>query len=276
MNLDRISNFSPVAVGTHSALSIHASGKQTVSSIIQNRTLDEHCIVFVERGSGFFQLKNGIKFVISEPSLIFLVAGSEHTYGPDNQTEWQERWVLFHGVLADAFFENGLLAVNRQVLPIKKTGEFRRLFAELHARPRDGEIISTMKAALSLHELLVCCADLEQKGPIQESICPYEAIVNDIRQNAYNRFSIEALVKDTDMAVSTLRRKCIELTGMSPKNLQNALRIGRAKELLIETDMSIAEIADSIGFTDPYYFSRLFSSRSHCSPTEFRRKYQRS
>ncbi len=48
------------------------------------------------------------------------------------------------------------------------------------------------------------------------------------------------------------------------------LRIGKAKEMLWNTDKSITEIAMSIGFNSSQYFSRVFKNYVGVTPGEYR------
>lgn len=64
-----------------------------------------------------------------------------------------------------------------------------------------------------------------------------------------------------------------EATGQTIREYQRMLRIGRAQQLLMETDRSITEIAQLTGFTDVFYFSKVFRKARGCSPSEYRRTY---
>lgn len=49
-----------------------------------------------------------------------------------------------------------------------------------------------------------------------------------------------------------------------------SLRMARARELLDTTDRRVGEIAQLVGYPDPFYFARHFRSVNGCSPTEYR------
>lgn len=49
-------------------------------------------------------------------------------------------------------------------------------------------------------------------------------------------------------------------------------KIQRAKYLLIETQHSIKQIAEQLGYNDIYFFSRQFKNRTQVSPLQFRKK----
>ncbi len=62
------------------------------------------------------------------------------------------------------------------------------------------------------------------------------------------------------------------LTGLNTRQHIHVYLIERAKSLLLTTDLSINEIAFSLGFNYPQYFSRLFKSKTGQTPIEFRNK----
>ncbi len=50
----------------------------------------------------------------------------------------------------------------------------------------------------------------------------------------------------------------------------NSIRLNRAEEMLINSDMSIAEIASACGFNSIQYFNRLFKKDKKCTPRQFK------
>ena len=77
---------------------------------------------------------------------------------------------------------------------------------------------------------------------------------------------------------ATRHRNCIqpadtlfrELTGYSPMEYLRRLRIERARELLANPSLSIKEVADGAGFSDPNHFSRVFARLDGIPPTAYR------
>ena len=52
----------------------------------------------------------------------------------------------------------------------------------------------------------------------------------------------------------------------------NRVRLAAACELLVNSTLSVGEIADRVGFSDIYYFSRTFRAQYHVSPRGFRQR----
>jgi AraC-like DNA-binding protein len=49
------------------------------------------------------------------------------------------------------------------------------------------------------------------------------------------------------------------------------LRVEEAKKMLLETDMTVSEISDGVGFSDTSYFSKVFLKSAGISPSQYRR-----
>ena len=61
-----------------------------------------------------------------------------------------------------------------------------------------------------------------------------------------------------------------EQTGYPPLQYINKLRIERAKQLLADAGLSVSECAETLGFTDVNYFSRLFRKFTGVSPSKYK------
>ena len=59
-------------------------------------------------------------------------------------------------------------------------------------------------------------------------------------------------------------------TGRSAKDHINGYVIERAKNILLASDHSVSEVAYSLGFNYPHYFTRLFKAKTGMTPVEFR------
>lgn len=62
-----------------------------------------------------------------------------------------------------------------------------------------------------------------------------------------------------------------EYTGMSILKFTNTLRVNLAKNMLMENDLSVGEIADLVGFFDLYYFSKTFKNLVGISPLAYQK-----
>lgn len=91
-----------------------------------------------------------------------------------------------------------------------------------------------------------------------------------VHNHLFSNLSIEDLAHLSNLSVSTFNRTFQSLFNDTPANYIKMKRLGRAKELLEISTLSISEIAFQTCFTDVAHFSRSFKAVHHCSPTEYR------
>lgn len=82
-------------------------------------------------------------------------------------------------------------------------------------------------------------------------------------------FGVQDFVKEMGMSRSLLHKKLTALTEQSATEFINHFRLKKALKLLKSTDLNISEIAYSVGFNDPKYFSRVFSKQYGDAPKEY-------
>lgn len=87
-----------------------------------------------------------------------------------------------------------------------------------------------------------------------------------IRQHAHEVISVEDIARAAGISRSLLERKFREAFGRSPWDQVLQLRLRQAEQLLSQTRLSIAEIAERTGFGTPEYFSAAFRKLTGTSP----------
>ncbi|NJB72628.1 pimeloyl-ACP methyl ester carboxylesterase/AraC-like DNA-binding protein [Saonia flava] len=85
-------------------------------------------------------------------------------------------------------------------------------------------------------------------------------------------FGVEVLCKEIGISERQLQRKLKATTNKSPIQLISSVRLHRAKELLLQQQNNIAEIAYQTGFSNPSYFSKSFKKEFGLSPSSLLQK----
>ncbi len=94
-----------------------------------------------------------------------------------------------------------------------------------------------------------------------------------VEENLHNnKLSVSFLTKEMAMSRTILYDKIKLQTGMGINEYIQKSRLQKARQNLIETDKSITDISDELGFTTPKYFSVLFKSTYGVTPREFRKQ----
>ena len=85
-----------------------------------------------------------------------------------------------------------------------------------------------------------------------------------------DQYKNEERIFQGNLAHIVVHHKVEDYVGLNDINLANSSRIEIAKELLLNIKLNISEVAYSIGFNDPRYFSRCFKKEVGVSPKEYR------
>lgn len=81
--------------------------------------------------------------------------------------------------------------------------------------------------------------------------------------------TVEGLAAYASVSHSSLYRRFVKRFQMSPKRFMLEYRVERACALLATTNCSVQEISTSVGFEDPFYFSRAFKEVKGVSPRQY-------
>ncbi|MCB9334500.1 MAG: response regulator [Lewinellaceae bacterium] len=82
------------------------------------------------------------------------------------------------------------------------------------------------------------------------------------------QFDLDALSREMLLSRSQLGRKVKALTGKAPAIFLRTLRLQKARQLLLTTDLSVKEVAYDVGFSDSSYFSRSYAEEFGENPSE--------
>lgn len=91
-----------------------------------------------------------------------------------------------------------------------------------------------------------------------------------IRERAREGITVDMLVSEINVSRSTFEKRFIALTGQSPAQEIRRVRLDWARELLLTTDLPMAQLAPLVGFMDRRAFVVFFKREAGVTPTEFR------
>jgi AraC-like DNA-binding protein len=93
-----------------------------------------------------------------------------------------------------------------------------------------------------------------------------------IHKNYTRKITLEELSRSFNINKEYLCRVFKKVYGVSPIHYVNYLRLEKAKDLLSETDLSVTEISELVGFNSIHYLSRYFTEKEGITPIEFRQR----
>lgn len=134
------------------------------------------------------------------------------------------------------------------------------------------------RIATSIAEVFIELGDLlESQEPVLD---PYlsstERTVNLFLRRLDERISepwtIDQMAAECGLGRTRFGHYCRQMTNVSPLEYLQSLRVERAKALLLETDLRVADIAQMCGFQSSQYFSTIFRRYTSQPPAQLRRR----
>ncbi|MBD0830894.1 helix-turn-helix domain-containing protein [Aestuariibaculum sediminum] len=98
--------------------------------------------------------------------------------------------------------------------------------------------------------------------------------LNGVLENNYHqeRFGVSELAESLGVSRSKLHRKLSEIKGVSASQYIKCFRLEKGYALLKSNSSTVSEVAYSVGFSSPSYFTKCFHKRYKCSPIEVKHK----
>jgi len=91
-----------------------------------------------------------------------------------------------------------------------------------------------------------------------------------LQSNYRNDIDFEEMAQEIGISYSYMRKVFMEMTGISLTDYVQSLRIQHAKELLCSTHLTMAQIAEEVGYNNIRSFNRFFQKVEHLTPSAYR------
>ena len=206
-----------------------------------------------------------------------LVFPPHKTFGYRNQTSETVRYLWFHitgygaaGLLSDCLMPLGVpSAVGFPKEAEEKFGNLFRAF--LIGDPcRDILTCSCVMDICAMFGRIL--TKKEENDKQQQTVDPkriYRSL-SFVHRNLSKPISVRELAEMENLGASRYRALFHRVTGLSPIRYITIQRMQRATELLSQTALSISAVAESVGYEDSLYFSRVFRNEFGVSPQAYR------
>ncbi len=228
------------------------------------------------QGDRDYAIGPGQSFLIRPETLV--------AYESDLTKPWRYRWIAFAGASSEAMLAAvGLSkAGGSPIIDTGASGKPAAYFRRIQRTFREGSPYAHIEAAGYLRLLFaeygrVLSAQGEQQPRIgEETSALVQQVIRYLSTQYTEPVSIERMADTLGFNRAYLSRAFKRHTGMSPVNFLLKLRIDKARQLLRERkELTTQQIAASVGFQDPLYFSKQFRRFYGQPPSDYRKEMRR-
>ena len=239
----------------------------------------EHILILCVAGSGWLEV-GSVRQPIQARKAVLIPRNLPHIYGASEEDPWSIHWVHLQGTVADYFFS--LLPENVYTVPV--TAEltavlqhhFRECYDSIMGTFVQQRMIFITQTIQHLLGHLFFNNRLFSPARRSSEFHNLDSTLDYLRKNIDKPLTLQQMADHAQLSKSHFARLFKEQTDYSPVDYFIRLKLQRACMQLALTRQTIRQISLAVGYTDPYYFSRLFKKIIGKSPSQFRADPQNS
>lgn len=160
------------------------------------------------------------------------------------------------------------------IYPSSVTNEHKELIGVLTDNLMRGNRSFSLRHSLSIYKLIISAVKEIPEESWEEFTVgsKIQKVLNHINQNLNENLTNDQLSCMVHMAPNSFARLFKQQTGLTPQDFIRKKRVEHASKLLYHTDQSIKQISEECGFSDRYYFTRIFTRVMGEAPASYRKK----
>lgn len=230
----------------------------------------ETVVILCVAGSGRVRIRNHV-FAVAPGACVIIPANTPHEYQASAGAPWTIWWMHIRGTEV-AELTGPLLETPRPVTHLRAVEGVVALFDEL---------ITLLERIMSPQQLLTATGvawqlltHLAADSVLPADGSPLERAMRFLETRVSGNIKASELAGMVLVSPSHLNALFRRATGGGPGAFHTSLKMARARHLLDTSPLSIAEIASSVGYKDPLYFSRHFRRVHGVNPTQYRQEHK--
>lgn len=233
---------------------------------------DNYLIHHVVSGKGSFQC-GGKKYHLGPGECFTIFPGELVSYTSDGQDPWFYRWIAFKGDYSEELLGSIGITPQQPCAVSKRPRRSNAIFHTTEQILRKNEPGSDLRSSaylmLSLaeyddHEAIT--VGMKKTTAAQQLV---ERAILWLSLQYSRQISIEEMANELGYHRTHLSKIFKQETGMSPMNYLMKIRMERAAHLLVHESFTIQQVASSVGYSDPLYFSKQFKKWYGTTPSRF-------
>ena len=245
----------------------------------RGRVLPEFAVVLISRGRGVFEGRSSGSVDVAAGQILLIPPGAWHRYRPDREVGWEEWWLCMNGEYLHRLVRKKLLPSQATTFAAEDLnrliGQFKHAFALMDANNTANSTSMTLAALQVLFEVI---KDRQTEVPItgpsaedtRDDPLVSRALLF-IWNHSHRPITVPQVAKAVSVHVRTLERRFADCGYHTVQQAILDCRLRRACELLRTTNMSVKEIAFTVGFSQPKRLNESFQRHFNTTPLAYRR-----
>lgn len=239
------------------------------------RIVSSFQLLYIANGRGKIFFDPSHYKTLEQGDMVLIRPGVWHSYFPDKQTGWKEYWIGAKGSILEQRLENDFFAESEKIFKVGVREDIIALYMKaLHIADEERPFYQQVLAGI-LNMLLSMAIYYDKNSQVKgdEIFNRIQQSKVLIREKLLTEITPEQIAEEVNMSYSWFRKSFKEYTNMSPSRYMQDLKLQKAKEMLVNTQMSIKEISYTLNYDNIPYFMTMFKKCIHMTPSEYRETF---
>ncbi|MFB9328231.1 AraC family ligand binding domain-containing protein [Paenibacillus aurantiacus] len=233
---------------------------------------DAFIVHYVHRGRGHVHSK-GRTYTLEAGSGFLIVPGKLIHYEADSYDPWTYAWIGFNGLEAHRILAQSGMSDAHPVFRAAAPSYFENFYDEClsASRQRGADLLLQSILYRFLAELINTADDATDTRPVATKETYIRQAVEWIGHHYSQRITVEEIARKIGLNRTYLSSLFQERLGMSLQGYLLHVRMKQAAELLRQPELSVSDVSRSVGYLDPFLFSKMFKKTVGQSPSQYRK-----
>lgn len=243
-------------------------GRSEIHTMHRYHTHDSYELYFLVEGKRYLHAANNL-LLVREGDVFLIPPGMEH-----RTLDCDGAYTKFVCMIPSSLLPDGVLPTDDLYI-VRPTDELRELIYRLAKTARESAPLGAYAAVMSLLSTMLSLPEHKEDARTL-ALGRMSEIIGYIERNYTKEIKLDALSERFFISEYYLCRLFKEYTGRTIIQYITALRIGRARQMLLSGNTRISKVARDCGFGSVSTFGTAFRSIVGCSPREYRKRNEAS
>ena len=237
------------------------------------RILGDYALVLILSGTAYYKDSHGIDTELETGDAIIVFPELAHAYGAMQENDWSHTYAIFNGPQFELLRQAGVLDPGQPIWQLDSITYWNQRVEERLTSTRNRFPTQSLKILGQFSQLLIEMKTRDSEAKIDSAASRIDTATEMLSGPMEGLWiAPEEVARRVGLSYENFRKRFARARGVAPAKFQNQKRIEFAQSAIYQGTHTLQELADELGFCDPFHFSKTFKRLTGQSPTEFRQK----
>lgn len=234
----------------------------------------EYCIQYTLEGEGFAKINDTV-FTLKKGDLLIIPNYHHHIFKAIENKDWKIAFIhIFDNPIIMSIFQR-IFDKHEYIIHNVQESAILPYITKIMDLLKKNSLEIEYDISSTLYELMMCICKLSDAFESDYVDQELSSVVHYLQQNFDTQITLRSILEHTKYSKNHLERLFKNKMDCTIRDYINKLRLKRAQELILTTNLSFKEIACQIGLSDYRSLVYLFHNQIQMTPTEFKETYSK-